>query len=95
MNPLGEYLLAGRDIGFHLALTRRVGGVGRASFEPIFQCLREMGTSAIILSGDPQEGKILYGQAAGVLPPGRGYFVQQKFPSTLIQVALLEPELGS
>ncbi|HLG63197.1 MAG TPA: type VII secretion protein EccCa [Ktedonosporobacter sp.] len=95
LNPLGEYLLAGRDIGFHLVLTRRVGGVGRASFEPIFQRLREMGTSAIILSGDPQEGKILYGQAAGVLPPGRGYFVQQKFPSTLIQVALSEPELAS
>lgn len=88
-------MLAGRDIGFHLVLTRRVGGVGRAAFEPVFQRLREMGTSAITLSGDPQEGKILYGQAAGVLPPGRGYFVQQKFPSTLIQVALSEPEMAS
>ncbi len=91
LSPLAEYLMAGRDIGFHFVITRRVGGVSRASFEPIFQRLREMGTSAIIMSGDPQEGRILYNQAAMQLPPGRGYLVQRNSPPTLVQVALSEP----
>ncbi|HEU5227530.1 MAG TPA: type VII secretion protein EccCb, partial [Ktedonobacteraceae bacterium] len=95
LNPLVEYLLSGRDIGLHLVLVRRVGGVGRAAFEPVFQRLREMGSSAIILSGDPQEGKILHGQAASMLPPGRGYLVQRNHPPTLVQIALTEPAFAS
>lgn len=95
LNPLVEYLLSGRDIGFHVVLVRRVGGVGRASFEPVFQRLREMGSSAIILSGDPQEGKILHGQAASILPPGRGYLVQRNHPPTLVQIAQTEPAFVS
>ena len=57
----------------------------------VFQRLREMGTAAIIMSGDPMEGKILHGQAAGPLPPGRGYFVQPRHPSILIQTAFSPP----
>ncbi|HEY4388178.1 MAG TPA: type VII secretion protein EccCb, partial [Ktedonobacteraceae bacterium] len=66
--PLADYLMMGHEIGFHLVVVRRVSGVGRAMFEPIFQNLTEMGTSGLIMSGDPSEGKILYGQAAGALP---------------------------
>ncbi len=95
LNQLGDYLLAGQDIGFHLVLVRRVGGIGRASFEAVFQRLREMGTSALIMSGDPMEGKILYGQAAGPMPPGRGYFVQPKHPPMLIQTAFAQPSYAS
>lgn len=91
LSPLLDAILAGRDIGFHLVLARRVGGIGRASFEPIIQRLREMGTSALIMSGDAQEGRIIHGQAASPLPPGRGYFVKAKSPATLIQVAYSEP----
>lgn len=89
--PLADHLLAGQDIGFHLILVHRVSGIGRASFETVFQRLREMGTSAIIMSGDPMEGKILYGQAAGLMPAGRGYFVQPRHPPILIQAALAQP----
>jgi DNA segregation ATPase FtsK/SpoIIIE, S-DNA-T family len=91
LTPLVDYILSARDIGFHLILARRVGGIGRASYEAVFQRLREMGTSAIILSGDPTEGKILYGVAARYLPPGRGYFVQPKYPPTLVQAAFAQP----
>lgn len=90
--PLADHLLAGQDIGFHLVLVHRVGGIGRASFETVYQRLREMGTAALIMSGDPMEGKLLYGQAAGPLPPGRGFFVQPKHPPILIQTALAQPE---
>jgi S-DNA-T family DNA segregation ATPase FtsK/SpoIIIE len=93
--PLADYLLNGRDIGFHLVVTHRVGGMARASFEPIFQRLREMGTSGLIMSGDPSEGKLLYGLAASPLPAGRGYFVQSKHPPVLIQTAWGESVMQS
>jgi S-DNA-T family DNA segregation ATPase FtsK/SpoIIIE len=92
LNPLVDYLTAGRDIGFHVVLARRVGGIGRSSFEPMLQRLREMGTSAIIMSGDSQEGRLIHNQAATLQPPGRGYFVQRNHPSALVQIAFAEPE---
>jgi S-DNA-T family DNA segregation ATPase FtsK/SpoIIIE len=88
---LADFLLAGQDIGFHLVLAHRVGGISRAAYETVFQRLREGGTSALIMSGDPAEGKILYGQAAHALPPGRGYFVQPRHPALLVQIAYSPP----
>lgn len=88
---LADYLLQGQSLGFHLILVHRVGGIGRISFEAVFQRLREMGTAALIMSGDPMEGKILHGQAAGPLPPGRGHFVQPRHPSILVQTAFAPP----
>ncbi|GCE28055.1 type VII secretion protein EccC [Dictyobacter alpinus] len=92
LGPLVDFLLSGKDIGFHLILARRVGGMGRASFEPALQRLREMGTATLIMSGDPQEGRIMHGYAASQQPAGRGSLVQQKAPPTLIQVAYTEPD---
>lgn len=92
LNPLVELLLSGRDIGFHVVVTRRVGGAGRALFEPVIQRLREMGSSALIMNGDPQEGKLLHNQAATLLPAGRGYLVQRNQPPTLVQIAYTEPQ---
>ncbi|WP_201377396.1 type VII secretion protein EccCb [Ktedonobacter sp. SOSP1-85] len=91
LSPLVDYLSAGRDIGFHVVLARRVGGVGRSSFEPMLQRLREMGTSAIIMSGDSQEGRLIHNQAATLQPPGRGYLVQRNHPPTLVQIAFAKP----
>ncbi|HLI70302.1 MAG TPA: type VII secretion protein EccCa [Ktedonobacteraceae bacterium] len=91
ISQLADYLPNGRDLGFHLVLARRVSGMGRAHFEPVLQRLREMGTPALIMSGDAAEGKLFYGQAAGPLPPGRGYFVQERHSPILIQTAYTEP----
>ena len=89
--PLVEYLPIGSDIGFHLIVARRVGGISRSAFEPVMQRLREMSTPALIMSGDPQEGKIIHNQMATLQPPGRGYLARRNQPSTLIQVAYAEP----
>jgi S-DNA-T family DNA segregation ATPase FtsK/SpoIIIE len=91
VGQLAEFLLAGHDMGFHLILTHRVGGVGRASFETVFQRLKEMGTSGILMSGDPSEGRILHNQATLNMPPGRGIFVQAKHPPMLLQTAFIDP----
>jgi S-DNA-T family DNA segregation ATPase FtsK/SpoIIIE len=91
LSPLVEYLPIGSDIGFHVVMARRVSGMSRSAFEPLLQRLREMSTPALIMSGDPQEGRILHGQAATLQPPGRGYLVRRNHPSTLVQVAFTEP----
>ena len=91
LSPLVEYLPRGSDIGFHVVMARRVSGMSRSAFEPLLQRLREMSTPAIIMSGDPQEGRILHGQTATLQPPGRGYLVRRNHPSTLVQLAYAEP----
>jgi S-DNA-T family DNA segregation ATPase FtsK/SpoIIIE len=91
LSPLLDFLMAGRDIGFHVVITRRVSGIGRVAFEPVFQRLREMGSTALIMSGDPQEGRFLYGAGASAQPPGRGTLVMPKHPPTLVQIAYNEP----
>jgi S-DNA-T family DNA segregation ATPase FtsK/SpoIIIE len=90
LSPLVEYLPAGRDIGFHIVVARRVSGMSRSAFEPVMQRLNEMGTSAIIMSGNPKEGPLM-GQAVTLQPPGRGYLIRRSYPSTLVQIAFAEP----
>jgi S-DNA-T family DNA segregation ATPase FtsK/SpoIIIE len=85
--PLIELIGQGRDVGFHIVLARRVGGTARSSMEPVYQRLKEMGSSGIIMDGDPQEGPLLGTQRAATLPPGRGYYVRRGYRSMLVQTA--------
>ena len=89
--PLLDHLGLGRELGFHLVLTRQVAGAARAAFEPVFQRLRELGGSGLVMSGDPAEGPLLGGQRAAALPPGRGLLVRPPRPPTLVQVAYRPP----
>jgi len=88
LTPLRDFVIQGRDIGFHLILARTVSGLASMSFEPLFKSLREMGSPGLIMSGERQEGKLLHDQIATSQPPGRGYLVRRKYPPTLVQVAL-------
>ncbi|HSO54040.1 MAG TPA: type VII secretion protein EccCb, partial [Actinomycetes bacterium] len=45
--PLLDLLGLGRELGFHLVLTRRVAGAARAAFEPVVQRLRELGGTGL------------------------------------------------
>ena len=91
-NPLASLLDLigqGRDVGLHVICARTVSGTTRASFEPVSQRLRELGSPGLIMSGDPQEGPLLGGYRAGSLPAGRGLLVrrQGQGASGLVQVA--------
>jgi len=90
--PLLDLLGLGRELGLHLVLARRVAGTARAAFEPVFQRLRELGGTGLVLSGDPGEGPLLGGQKAARLPPGRGFLVQSRRPPTLVQVLYSPPD---
>ncbi len=88
--PLTDWVVQGRDVGFHLAIARRVGGVTRSSFEPLYQRLKEVGTPGVVLSGDPAEGPVLGEVRAAPRPPGRGVAVMRG-RTIEVQVALTEP----
>ena len=88
LSPLVDVLAQARDIGFHLVLTRRVGGASRAFFEPVLQRLRDLSTPGLLLSGDPAEGPLLGPHKAVEQPAGRGLLVSRGSPPQLVQVAL-------
>ena len=91
-NPLAvlsELLPQARDIGMHLILARSAGGAGRAMFEPVIQRLREMGSPGLIMSGNRDEGNLFGGVRPSPLPCGRGFLVERRTGSRLVQVALL------
>ena len=87
--PFLEYLPQARDLGFHMILARRSGGAGRALFEPLLQRIREVGCSALLLSGDRQEGQIFPGVHLSVQPPGRATLVRRGRKPQLVQLAFL------
>ncbi|MEV7009917.1 type VII secretion protein EccCa [Streptosporangium sp. NPDC051022] len=89
--PLAELLPQARDIGLHLVMSRAMGGMGRAMFDPIVQRLKDMASPAVILSGNKDEGYLFGNVRAHPLPPGRGYVVDRKYGARLSQTAFLPP----
>ncbi|HYW25499.1 MAG TPA: type VII secretion protein EccCb [Terriglobales bacterium] len=83
--PLAELLAQGRDLGLHVILARRVGGVARAGMDPLLNRLRELHVPGLILSGEPSEGPILGLNRATNQPPGRGLLVRRRHRPMLIQ----------
>jgi S-DNA-T family DNA segregation ATPase FtsK/SpoIIIE len=92
-NPLRgivELLPQARDIGLHVIMTRQFGGAGRALFDPVVQRIKEMGSPGLVMSGNKDEGVLLGNVKAHKLPPGRGYLVDRRNGTRLIQTALVE-----
>jgi S-DNA-T family DNA segregation ATPase FtsK/SpoIIIE len=88
--PLADLVPQARDIGLHIILARSAGGAGRSMFDPIIQRIREMGSPGMIMSGSRDEGALLGSVKPQAQPPGRGYFVERRTGSRLVQVALLD-----
>jgi S-DNA-T family DNA segregation ATPase FtsK/SpoIIIE len=88
LDPLLDLFAQGRDVGLHLVLARRVGGLARSSYEPVLQRIRELGTPGLLMDGDPAEGPVLGGHKALPLPPGRGVLVRRRRRTMLVQTAL-------
>ncbi len=86
--PLVELLPQAREIGLHLILARSAGGAGRAMFEPVIQRLREMGSTALLMSASKDEGPI-FGVKPVTLPCGRGYLATRRADPLLVQTAFV------
>ncbi len=91
LDPLLEYLPQARDIGLHLVLARRSGGASRAMYQPLIRALREVGSPGLVMSGDRDEGPLLGTVKPQALPPGRGWLVNRRNESQLVQVAWAPP----
>ncbi|CAM3777911.1 type VII secretion protein EccCb [Alicyclobacillus pomorum] len=92
LSPLVDVLLQARDLGFHLVLTRRLGGTSSSMYEAVFKRLREMGTSMFVMNSDMQEAKLLGCPNVGNLPPGRGYLMRRNQKTMLVQTVFERAE---
>lgn len=70
LHPLGQLMPHARDIGLHVVLTRKSGGVSRALYDPILSELRDQSPQVLLFDTDRDEGTIL-GLKPAALPPGR------------------------
>ncbi|SBW21691.1 cell division protein FtsK [Candidatus Protofrankia californiensis] len=94
MNPVAqllEFLPQARDIGLHLVLTRRIGGAGRAMFDPVISRIRELASPGVMMSGPKEEGALFGTMKPQVLPPGRGWLVTRRHGARLIQMPWTPP----
>ncbi|GAA1030208.1 type VII secretion protein EccC [Virgisporangium ochraceum] len=91
LQPMIEFLAQGRDIGLRVIITRRVGGAGRAMFDPVIARIRDLASPGILMSGPRDEGALLGNIKPQLLPPGRGWLVTRRSGAGLVQLAYLPP----
>lgn len=89
LTPLLDLLPQGRDLGFHLVLARRTGGMSRAVFEPIIQRLIDLSAPGFMFSGDRMEGRLIGGHPSQRLPRGRAMYVTRDGATSLVQTAIV------
>jgi S-DNA-T family DNA segregation ATPase FtsK/SpoIIIE len=89
--PMLEYFAQGRDIGLHVIITRRVGGAGRAMFDPVISRIRDLASPAILMSGPPDEGQLIGNIKPSIMPSGRGWLITRRSGAGLVQLAYTPP----
>lgn len=87
-----DLLPQGRDLGFHLVLARRTGGMSRAVFAPMIQRLIDLSAPGFMFSGDRLEGRLIGGHASQRLPVGRALYVTRDGSASLVQTAVVPGE---
>ncbi|MGX1806362.1 type VII secretion protein EccCa [Nocardia sp. NPDC055321] len=87
--PLVEYLPQARDIGMHVIITRRMGGVSRALYDGVLGAMKNMSVDALLMSGPRDEGKLIGDVRPSKLPPGRGILVSRSRGQEMVQIAEL------
>jgi S-DNA-T family DNA segregation ATPase FtsK/SpoIIIE len=93
-NPLialMEYLPQARDVGLHVIVARRSGGMARALFDPVLGPLKDMSTDALLMSTPKAEGVLLSEVRPVKLPPGRGMLISRSRAREMVQVCHLPP----
>lgn len=86
--PLATLLPQAADLGLHLILTRRAGGASRAAYDPVIQRLNDIGSTGILLSGNPEEGALIGKVKPQAGPPGRAQIISRDRGYVAAQLAL-------
>ena len=93
-NPLAalQPLLAqAGDVGLHLVIARRMGGASQALYERVLRSLIDLGSTGIMLSGNPDEGQVI-GRVRPVRAlPGRAIVVSREAGTFRAQLAWSDP----
>ena len=87
LRPIIDLLPHARDIGLHIVVARKFGGVGRAMFGPFLAAVKDLHPDVLILDGTKDEGA-LFGVRPAPQPPGRATLVQGE-PKGMIQLPML------
>ena len=95
LSELHQFLPQARDVGLHIVLTRRMGGVSRAMFSGTIAKLRELSVDVLVMSGSRDEGNIVGKLKPSPLPPGRGTLVSRDTGTQMIQVCSVPPVVSS
>ena len=94
-NPLAviaPLLAQASDLGLHVVLTRRAGGASRAAYDPIIQRMTDLGTTGILLSGNPEEGQLIGKVKPRAANPGRAQIVSRSQGLVSAQLAFVPTE---
>jgi S-DNA-T family DNA segregation ATPase FtsK/SpoIIIE len=91
LGPFVPYLAAGRDLGLHVLMTRRVMGASRGLYEPFTLGVRESGCLGLLMSGDRTEGQLFAGVRPATMPVGRAQYVRPGEQARTVQTAYLDP----
>ncbi|MFZ2166446.1 MAG: type VII secretion protein EccCa [Propionibacteriaceae bacterium] len=90
--PLQPLMAQAQDIGLHIIVTRRSGGASRGMYEPILQTMTELGSSGVLLSGNPDEGALIGRVKPMKSPPGRAQYVTRETGRVVAQLAWAPPQ---
>jgi ESX secretion system protein EccC len=91
LSSIIEFLPYAGDLGLHLVVARRSGGVERALFEPLLASLRDQGCMTLMMSGSRSEAASFGSREPARLPPGRGVLTTRGGDEQLVQVAWSVP----
>ena len=91
LSPLLELLPHARDIGLHLVIARKSGGIGRALFGQFFSAVRDLQPALLLFDADRDEGTI-FGLKPCHQPPGRGQWSIRGENLGVAQAVYLEGE---
>lgn len=86
LHALAGLLPHARDIGLHVLLARKSGGVGRALYSGFLNALRDEQPAVLLLDADKDEGQI-FGVKPSRQPAGRGTWLTRGTAVGMIQVA--------
>ncbi|MFI6775592.1 type VII secretion protein EccCa [Nocardia sp. NPDC050412] len=90
VSALLEHLPHARDLGFHVIIARRSGGASRALYEATVARMKDLGSAALVMSCNKDEGVLFGNTRPGIKPPGRGTYVTRNSEG-LIQLAWMPP----
>ncbi|AKK10412.1 type VII secretion protein EccCa [Corynebacterium uterequi] len=86
LRELAELLPHARDIGLHVVVARKSGGVARALYSGFLAALRDTQPAALVLSAEREDGPV-FGVTTSLQPPGRARFVIRGEDRGLYQIA--------